>query len=85
PDVQAVLITYLPFTTESPLYYAASAARAAMIDYTLRVLDDLELDALLYPTTQTPPPLLSTSAQAQQTMDMLAEGRSPVTGLPAIT
>ncbi|GAB2687650.1 amidase [Nocardia thraciensis] len=85
PDVQAVLITYLPFTTASPLYSAASAARAAMTDYTLRVLDDLALDALLYPTTQTPAPPLSTSTQAQQTMDMLAEGRSPVTGLPAIT
>ncbi|WP_280263933.1 amidase [Nocardia wallacei] len=85
PDVQAVLITYLPFTTESPMFYAASAARAAMIDYMVSVLADNDLDALLYPTTQTPAPPLSTGAQAQQTMDMLAEGRSPVTGLPAIT
>ncbi|BCK55128.1 amidase [Nocardia wallacei] len=84
PDVQPLLIAYLPFTTESPMYHAAFAARTAMIQYTLRVLGDNRLDALLYPTTQTPAPPLDAPG-AMRTADMLAEGRSPVTGLPAIT
>ncbi|MBF6170202.1 amidase [Nocardia blacklockiae] len=84
PDVQALLIAYLPFTTESPLYQAASAARAAMIRYMLGVLRDNRLDALLYPTTHTPAPPIDAPGP-HHTLEMLAEGRSPVTGLPAIT
>ncbi len=85
PDVQQQLVAYQPFTTDFPMYRTATAARAAMIGYTLGVLDDNRLDALLYPTTPTGAPLIAAAPVARHEIQMLAQGRSPVTGLPAIT
>ncbi|MBB5915625.1 Asp-tRNA(Asn)/Glu-tRNA(Gln) amidotransferase A subunit family amidase [Nocardia transvalensis] len=84
PDVQAVLVACEPLTTASPMYVAATAARASLIRYMTDVLEDNRLDALLYPTMQTPA-LPTDWYPPERTGETLAEGRSPVTGLPAIT